>query len=382
MAYPQITLENSNLISVSCSPAGDQVIVTAKSNEAFYYMTSYWPPSGLVLFTNVPGCNPATSRGIYLSSDAFTSPNSPDLTFIVTAKNFTDVATTVAIRYGTLITPNPSGQGDDVGSSRSSPTSSFAASCTDTSSGAPSLTASGFTPAGTPPLNSKELEVYNVALSILRYDSDGNVLWPLANTQNASVPISPYDPDNSTAQAELEDLLQSMGLRPLSTLVDIASNGIRGICPPPAAVGAPSKMRRRDMSLETHPLSRRSWWDITKDIAKDIFCDEHSVWGDLVEAGCELLDIEETIDAAKCVVNQCYRPKTVITYYTPPPATIYNFDYSWSITFPSIKQTVLSTRNTEVGCVNCGFSISNLRFEGEIIINATSRTIDKAHISK
>ena len=65
MAYPQVTLENSKLLSVACSDSGDQVVVTADSDITLQYIMDTWPPSGLVLFTNFPGCNPDSSRGIY-----------------------------------------------------------------------------------------------------------------------------------------------------------------------------------------------------------------------------------------------------------------------------------------------------------------------------
>ena len=253
----------------------------------------------------------------------------------------------------------------------------YASSCTET--GAPSLTASTFSTSATPPLDPGALAYYNALKTLLQYDPDGNIIGHPNNTHNTSVPIDSYP-----GQAGLENQLDNWGLDPPSSLAALASNGVQDLCYLPIVSPTDSVTSSTETEAPTtNRLAKRfSFDDFTDytcdDTINDLVGALNEDIGDAVEATCGINDLVQNQDALKCLFENCYTTKTIITYYTPPPATKYNFDYSWSVDFPPIQRIVAYG----IGCVNCGFSISNIEFSGEIIINMTAGTINEAKISK
>jgi hypothetical protein len=105
---------------------------------------------------------------------------------------------------------------------------------------------------------------------------------------------------------------------------------------------------------------------------------------DVQEGVCAGKDFYDSRDAIKCLFTNCqtYYTTTIITYYYPPPSTKYNFDYSWKVTFPTLADRYLTaTQAGSIKCVNCGLSVSNVSFTGEIIVNMTSGEIQKAVVT-
>jgi hypothetical protein len=131
---------------------------------------------------------------------------------------------------------------------------------------------------------------------------------------------------------------------------------------------------------------RFGWSDFTDiacdDLVGDIVGAVNGGAGDVLGAACAANDLYQNREGIKCLFSNCYTTTTVITYYTPPPATKYNFDYSWKVTYPALQQTIRSQGpNKELSCTNCGFSISNIGFSGQIVINMTAGVIKEASIT-
>jgi hypothetical protein len=397
MLYPQITLENSALVSVSCSDKS--LVVDAKNAATLQYIMNNWPVSGLVIFTNSVGCNNETSRGIYLTSGAYATQGSNTVTFAVNPENFTSIASEVAIKYGTV----------NYDSNQGPSATQYTSTCSGT--GAASTASPTATPSAnaTSPLDPGALALYNALKAAIQYDADGNIIGHPANTKDVIVPVSPFDPTNTTAQAALEDQLRRMGLDPPASLADEGLRGARGVCYAPtkttssaanAGTSSPAKRstkaRRRSsqgyslgsvLSLTRNLLAKRFGWSDFTDIACDDMVGDligafSGGAGDGVQAACAANDLYQNRDAIKCLFSNCYTTTTIITYYTPPPATKYTFDYSWKVNFPPIQQAVSSQGpNKVLSCVNCGFSISNIQFSGQIVINMTAGVIKEAQIT-
>ncbi len=391
MLYPQITLENSDLVSVTCSE--DSVDVEASSLEVQQYIMTNWQSSGLVLFTNSPGCNNATSRGIYRTTAAYATMGSKVISFSVTVENFATVAGEVAIKYGTIKAPSP----------EAAPTTTqYYSTCSETGA------ASTVPPTGTATtggasatsLSPGALNLYNALKAAVQYDEDGNIIMHPKNLQNVELTPNPYDPDNTADQAALEDKFREWGMEDPAALGAQGSSGANGVCTAPTKTTNPvvakrssPKLRRSGsffgnaVSSVTRVAKRGFGWDDVKEIGcSDVVGDFVGEINEGVGAGlglaCAANDLYENRDALKCFFTGCYTTKTVITYYTPPPATKYNFDYSWRVTYPALKQTVRSYGpGKTLSCDNCGFSISNIQFSGQIIINMTAGVIKEATIT-
>jgi len=389
MLYPQITLENSDLVSVTCSEGS--VVVDTRSTQVQQHIMSKWPSSGLVLFTNSAGCNNATSRGIYRTTGAFATMGSSAITFSVTVENFATVAGEVAIKYGQVKYPGP----EDAMPS----TTRYFSTCSQTGSATATVPATGTASATGGPQSSLSpgaLALVNALKAAAQYDEDGNLILHPKNLKNVELTPKPYDPDNSAEQEALEDKFREWGVEAPAALAAQGASGAKGVCSAPtktttAPVRRSVTRTRRSSSFLGNAVSavrsrlgKRFGWDDIKEIG----CSD--LVGDLVGAAsegagaglglaCAANDLYENREGLKCFFTGCYTTTTIITYYTPPPATKYNFDYSWRLTYPALKQTVRSMGPGKVlSCDNCGFSISNIQFSGQIVINMTAGVIKEA----
>lgn len=386
-------LENSALISVSCSEGS--IVVEAGSDAVFDHIMTTWSPSGLVLFTNSPGCNNETSRGVYRTTGAFATTGSPAVTFFATAENFVTVAEEVAIKYGTVKYESP----------EAPPTATqYTSTCSEvgTSSTAPP------TPTSTAGIETSltpgALELYNLLKDAVQYDEEGNVILHPANLKNVELAAKPIDPDNTAEQEALEDKFREWGMEPPCSLVAEGTNGTKGTTCAPENWNTPltkrSLMRSRRGNNNTRGaslfsavlssghswLAKRFGWDDFKDLAcgdlvGSILGEVSEGAGGALEAGCEASDAYENRNAIKCLFTGCYTSSSSISYYTPPPATKYNFDYSWRVTYPALQQPLQAQKGKILSCENCGFSISSIQFSGQIVINMTAGVIKEATIT-
>ncbi|EOO00973.1 putative isoamyl alcohol protein [Phaeoacremonium minimum UCRPA7] len=371
MLYPQVSLENSALLGTTCS--NTSLTVTANSQTTLDYIMNHWPSSGLVFFTNTEACNTEKSRGIYLTTSAIATSGSLAIVFGVAQKNFTDVASDVTIKYGTITY-----DADDIAVDDPQYTSTCAE--TGTLTAAPTATTTSSSGSATV-LDAGAQKFYDLLAAAVQYNDDGNIIGHPSNTQNVTVDVSPYDPTNTTEQAALEDLLEAMGLDSPESLASQASNGAKGVCYAPTKTSGASAVSRRSNSKN---LSKRlSWDDITEYACDDTIDDLVGIVTDALGDACAVNNAVENAGALGCILKGgCYTTTTIITYYTPPPAMDYTFDYSWNVGFGPIQQDVVyGGAGKRVSCVNCGFSISNLEFSGEIVINMTSGIIKQADIT-
>lgn len=392
MLYPQITLENSALVSASCSEGS--ILVEASTEVVREHIMTTWPASGLVLFTNSPGCNNETSRGVYRTTGAFATTDSQVITFLVTAENFATVAEEVAIKYGVVKYDSP----------EAAPTATqYTSTCSGT--GTMSTASPTSTPTAGPgtSLTQGALEFYNLLRDAVQYDEEGNMVLHPANTQDVELIAKPYDPDNIAEQEGLEDKFREWGMESPSSLVAAGSNGTTGTMCSPEIWSNPfmkrsllrprRSSRNRGASLLSAALaSGRGWlakrfgWDDLKDLAcsdlaGEIVGEISEGAGSALEAGCEANEAYENRNALKCLFIGCFTSGSNIVYYTPPPATKYNFDYSWRITYPQLQRPVQAEHGKTLSCESCGFSISNVQFSGQIVINMTAGTIKEATIT-
>jgi hypothetical protein len=391
MLYPQITLENTDLVSVTCSEGS--LVVDASTTEVQQYIMNNWPTSGLVLFTNSAGCNNETSRGIYRTTGAFATMGTNAITFLVTVENFATVAGEVAIKYGVVKAPSA-----DAAPS----TTQYYSTCSETgaaSTAPPAATTTSAAGAQTI-LSEGALNLYNALKAAIQYDEDGNIIMHPKNEKGVELTPNAYDPDNTAEQEALEDKFREWGMDDPSSLGSQGANGAKGVCSAPtkttstvtARRSAPKSRRAGSffgdaISSVRSGLAKRFGWDDIKeigcdDLVGDIVGEVNEGAGAALGLACAANDIYENRDGFKCLFSNCYTTTTIITYYTPPPATKYNFDYSWKITYPALKQAVrYGGANKVLSCDNCGFSVSNIQFSGQIVINMTAGVIKEATIT-
>jgi hypothetical protein len=242
MIYPQVTLENSQYVSsVACSSAS--IIVTVSSQDAFAILQQ-WPQSNFVVITNSQGCNPSSERGVYLVQNATPNSSGLSITLQVTATTFKDVAEEMTIKYGTIVSTT----GSSSMPFTSSCTSYYAhPSSTPTGSGAASTTAgiqasnSSMTtttaPAWPTGISGDALELQQDILSALPGDGKGNYLVSIAPVMNATVEVSPYNPNDTDTQSALEAALEGVGMDPPDATIDAINNALdaassgNGACP-------------------------------------------------------------------------------------------------------------------------------------------------------
>ena len=393
MVYPQVTLENSDLVSVTC--AEGSVTVQASSLEVQQYIMSNWPSSGLVLFTNFEGCNNETSRGIFRTTASYATMGSNAITFSVTVETYSTIASEVAIKYGTVKYPSPSAAPS---------TTQYYSTCSETGTATvPATGTASTTGAAQTTLSEGAKALYDALMDAVQYNDDGNMVMHPQNLQDVELTPNPYDPDNTDDQAALEDKFREWGLDDPSSLGAQGASGAKGVCGPPTktttTTSVPArrsipKARRSSIgsfftnavsSLSPKLAKRLSWDDVTgvacDDLVGDIVGEASEGAGAALGLACAGNDLYQNRDGLSCFLTGCYTTTTIITYYTPPPATQYNFDYSWKLTYPALKQAVRYQGAKTLSCDNCGFAISNIQFSGQIVINMTAGVIKEATIT-
>lgn len=394
MAYPQIMLEDTDLLSVTCAEGGSSITVQASTLAVQQYVMSNWPSAGLVLFTNSAGCNNETSRGIYLTTAAYATMNSQAITFSVIGETFTTVAREVAIQYGTVDYP-------DV---EAGPTATqFSSTCSET--GTVTAPSSGTATGTTQTTVSPEMQAfYKAVQAAIKYDEDGNIIMHPKNLQDVELVPNDYDLDDTSDQAALEDMFNQWGVEAPTKLsaeaasgASAAAGGVECVTPtkttPGSARRAPPKTRRSSGSLLARIVStvspklakRLSWNDIKEvgcsDFVTGLVGEANAGVGAALEGGCVAAEAAQNGENFGCVMmGGCFYTSTIITYYTPPPANVYDFDYSWKLKLPSLTQRSVKGGGPGkvLSCENCGFSISMIQFSGKIIINMTAGVIKEA----
>jgi hypothetical protein len=381
MIYPQVTLEHSSLVTYQCIvvTGTTKLTLTFQSTAAFDVATT-WPDKDFVLITNSvsSNCNPATSRGVYLVESYISNPTTLKVVLLAKAKEFNDVAEAISIKYGVV--------------NGNKPTATCNSDLRPISTGTATATITTFAPGTSASLSPGAQEIYDFLKNSVKYDEDGNIIANIP--PQVLLPIAVDEPDfnNDALQADLEKQLQDAGLTPPDELFKQGADGVDGVCPVPKASAV---SRRRNTRSSVNNLSDIAAWDQRLSSRADgweIACSDEvgfaaGIFGldDAVGAVCAGKDLYDSRDAIRCLFTNCqtYYTTTIITYYYPPPSTKYNFEYSWSVKFPTLEgRTIVANgpQNT-ITCVNCGLTVSKIEFIGEIIVNITSGVIQKAEVT-
>jgi len=389
MTYPQVTLENSNLIDpVVCS--GNTLAITALTLGSYSAISS-WPQTGLVLITNSATCNSADQRGVYLVTSYSVDSTSLTVTYTVTSQTWTDVAETMEVFYGTGVV------------SGSSTTVSYTPSCTASLPTASSSSTSAAT-ISYADLTPEEKAVVAFLTQNTTYDANGNVANTVPPASGVVVTPPAFDPtQNATQQAAAEDALQAAGLPSPSSLHNQTGTSLAGYCFNGAYIPPSTTYSKRDVfgampkapsSLDPRRVYRRdgiddeSWWDYLFEFVCDIndaageasdFSGEedNDPVGAIIDLICLMKEIfddaEEAYEnrgAIQCVLIYCW--------INVPPSEYWNFTYSWNANFDIPPQTLVESSVGTVSCVDCSLSVSEVQFEGSVMILMSSTPVLQA----
>lgn len=389
MTYPTVVLEETEFISgLTCTGTETTEITIQFSNVVAYRIASLWPSEPFVLITSdvTSGCNPSTSRGVYLVSAFTLSASDLTITAQASAKELNDVADTMTIKYGTI------GGG--------APTSTCASLIHPSSTtGSIQATITNFQPGGGSYLSPGAQEIYDYFKAHVPYDEDGNIVANITPELDVEISVDPFDPDNAALQAALEDEFQDYGMTPPDGLFNQAKDALKQDTCTIHPRSFPTK--RHFIPASANLFQRRTSIRSMDDFYNKMLAKRADAWevgcsdevgalagmfglGDVQEGVCAGKDLYDSRDAIKCLFTNCqrYYTTTIITYYYPPPSTKYNFEYSWKVKFPTLADRYLTaTPAGSVKCVNCGLSVSNVGFTGEIIVNMTSGEIQKAVVT-
>lgn len=389
MTYPQVTLENSNqLDTVLCN--GNTIILTMASLGPFQ-VVSLWPESNFVLITNSHGCNPATQRGVYLVTSFASDNTTLTATFQVTPQTWTDVAQTMEISYGTSAagananvpyTPSCTG-------AYSSPTSSASSSPTSTSL---AISYADLTP------EEKALVAWLTRNNT--YDANGNIAVSMPNATQQTATPSPYNPNPDPAQqAASEAALEAAGLPSPGSMFNTTQAAIGGHCSnglyvPPTSKrslifsqvaarqprASPSTIKKRDDNIDDE-----TWWTYLWDVGCDDLVDEiidalNEEVGAIIELICALKeiydDVREAYDeraAIQCVLDSCY--------IDAPTSKYWDYTYSWDADFDVPAQPLVAGATGTVSCVDCSLSVSEVQFQGRVMVSLVSGEVQAAYMS-
>ncbi|KFY85691.1 hypothetical protein V500_08192 [Pseudogymnoascus sp. VKM F-4518 (FW-2643)] len=391
MIYPTVVLEETEFISgLTCTGTETTEVSIQFSNAVAHRIATLWPSEPFVLITSdvASGCNPSSSRGVYLVS-AFTFTSSASgltITAQASAEELNDVADTMTIKYGTI------GGG--------APTSTCASLIHPSSTtGSVQATITSFLPDGGSYLSPGAQEIYDYFKARVPYDADGNIVANIPSVLNVAVSVDAFDPDDAALQAALEDEFQDYGMTPPGDLFNQAKDALKEDTCTTHSRSFPTK--RHVIPAWANLFQRRSSIGSVDDFYNKVLAKRADGWeiacsdavgaaasifglGDVHEGVCAGKDLYDSRDAIKCLFTNCqtYYTTTIITYYYPPPSTLYSFEYSWRVTFPTLADRYLTaTQAGSVKCVNCGLSVSNVGFTGEIMVNMTSGEIQKAVVT-
>jgi len=389
MTYPTVVLEETKFISsLTCSGAETTEITIQFDNVVAYRVASQWPSEPFVLITNdvANGCNPSTSRGVYLVSAFTLSASDLTITAQTTAKELNDVADTMTIKYGTI------GGG--------APTSTCASQIHPSSTtGSVQATITNFQPGGGSYLSPGAQEIYDYFKAAVSYDADGNIIANIPPELDVEISVDEFNPDDAALQAALEDEFEDYGMTPPGDMFNQAKDALKEDTCTIHSRSFPTK--RNFIPAGINLFERRNSMKDIGDYYNRLIAKRADAWeigcsdevgavagifglGDVQEGVCAGKDLYDSRDAIRCLFTNCqtYYTTTIITYYYPPPATKYNFEYSWKVKFPTYADRYLTYNPSgSVKCVNCGLSVSNIGFTGEIIVNMTSGEIQKAVVT-
>ncbi|KAL2845880.1 hypothetical protein BJY01DRAFT_247487 [Aspergillus pseudoustus] len=398
MKYPQVTLENSDLIdSVTC---GANSITLTLGSQAAYNMVTQWPTSNLILVTNADTCNSDSQRGVYMVQGYTGDESSLTVTLSVFATNWADVSDTMEVSYG-VGTTNPTGT---TAASQKTACSAEYPSATSTDG---SVSYADLTP------EQKDIVAYLTQNTT--YNDDGSIgksLEPvIANDTTAT--LNPGS-SNSTEQAALEDALQSAGLPSADDMWQKTTSELEGHCSngvwvPPTTVytkrssspvrtlGASPVLRNRSRATSRSPNPRslllrrdgdvddKSWWEYLWDIGcNDIFGAIIGAFseeaGDMIELICKLKDLYDSVeeayenrDAIKCVLQTCYIEQVVAQYW--------DYTYAWKVDASIPAQNLVTSSRGTISCVDCSLSVSELKFVGRVRIATQSGAVESAYMT-
>jgi hypothetical protein len=389
MLYPQVTLENSDLIdTVSCTTS--TISMNFTTNFGFL-SASQWPQTNLVLITNSDGCNSAQQRGVYMVNSYTTNSTALSLTFQVTAQTWSDVAETMEISYGTTVISTNT-------------TSTLAPSCsspvtpsTPTSTGG-SISYADLTP--------EEKAIVALLTKNNTYDADGNLANTLPTSTGVSATPSAFDPNpDPAAQAALEDALQAAGLPSPGSMHNTTSLYLAGHCangayvPPATIFSKRNRVTARGNQTSFDPRRRyglkqrdsnsndensESWWDDLWDVVCDddvdeiigAFNEDLEAYIDLV---CALKEIYDDVTwaynnraAITCVLTGCYLNVPVSEYW--------QFSDIWDASFDVPPQTLARGSTGMISCVDCSLTISSFQIDGKVTVSLLDGTLLGAYI--
>ena len=389
LSEPAIMVENTNRIAeVHCDTS--DVILSFASSSDLTAALNQWPESGFLLITSATGCNSNKARGFWeVQSRQPAAADATTVTLSATERNMTQIATKLAILYGTVengietFTSTTSG-------APAEPTFPPATAC---SSSAPSTSASSRPlPTTLADLTPAARELYDFLMANIQLGPNGTLNYHIPSQNTTQLQAASYNPDDSSRQQELEDVFQSFGLSSPSALASKASAGLNGICEAPTAVVKRSlsqSLPRRRQENGTRARVRRArryaqvlgrmltarddkaWSTSCDDIVTGILGTFTNLGGQTLQTICNGKNLYDNRDAFKCLFGGCQTPLYAVT-----EETTYDFTYEWQLNFPTVASWLTKQGDNKVlSCVNYGFSISSITFSGKIIVHVKEGTL-------
>ncbi|WYZ43672.1 hypothetical protein EsH8_VII_000108 [Colletotrichum jinshuiense] len=402
----------AQITSVACkndtSPPELTAVFTDASSAS--RVSGSWAVGGVVLITNTAGCNLNTARGFWevVSFRQIRFGSGISVTFIVNERRIFDVASQINLVYGTA---DASGAKSFTSTARGAASipAAPAQTCSTTtafSSTASSTSAAPTTslPASIPSDGNRPLpetledltpaarELYDYLLANIKI-VDGNIDYFVPPQKGHEIPVKPYDPNDLGDQQAIEDEFAAAGLDKPSVLLAKAADGLakaaENVCvSEPAATKRellqPYLQTRRERFVKARARRFGDWLSSKlkarkEDDGWDIACADTMTelvgllpGGKALELVCAGKSIYDNRDAIKCLFGGCKTTTVVVT-----KTMTYDFNYSWTITFPTISQWLTRTGpNKVLSCVNCAFSVTSISFIGKIIVVITDGNLE------
>ncbi|KAH0433894.1 kelch domain-containing protein [Colletotrichum camelliae] len=408
-----LVLENSaRIASVTCKNSttaqpSEMTLFFSNENDASSVYTTLAQSSGLVLITNTVGCNINTARGFWqLDSAGNTPPTSSSFTIFVKERKMIDVASQITLVYGKVDDSgkqsftSTSSNAASVPSAPIGPGSVCSASATLSSTASSSVSSTSSKPSATgyrpPPETLDDLtpaarELYDFFLANIQVEN-GNIKYNVPAQKGQEIPAATYNPDDLAGQQAVEDAFKEAGLDKPSDLLSKATDGLKkvaaNVCPSDSATVKrkllePSIQARRERIAKARALRLGNFISNRLEAREtdgwDIACDDtvtelvgHLPGGGALELVCAGKSLYDNRDAIKCLFGGC---KT--TTYITTKTTTYDFNYSWTMNFPTISQVLkYGPGSKALSCVNCGFSVTSISFTGKIIVVVTNGNLE------
>jgi hypothetical protein len=252
-------------------------------------------------------------------------------------------------------------------------------------------------------LTPEEKEVVAFLTQNTTYDANGNISNTVTPQSGIVVTPAAYDPtQNATQQAATEDALQAAGLPSPSGLHNQTGTSLAGYCSNGVYIPPSTTYSKRDIfgampkapSLAPRRLHRRdgiddeSWWEYLWDAVcdtNDALSEEADMSGEedddpigaIIELICLMKDLFDTAEEAyenraaiQCVLIYCW--------INIPPTEYWNFTYSWTADYNLPPQTLVESSVGTVSCVDCSLSVTEVQFEGSVVILMSSTPVLQA----